>query len=336
MTTAILPVVDVHAHAVPSEVLPVLQAAAPHCAPVLCRSGERWELRYPGGHVLGGLAAAMFDPEPRLAWMDQQGVDVQVLSLPPSQFFYETSATAAAELAALQNDALLRTAAQVPGRFRVLASLPLQSAELAIAEIDRLAKEGMVAGVHIGTHVAGLDLDAPDLAPVWSALAAADLPAVVHPHAPAGGPRLKRYYLVNLIGNPTETMLAAAALLFGGVLENHPALRVCLVHGGGFLPFQIGRFDRGWSVRSDLRQSLSVPPSSMVRRMFYDSVVHDAGALRYLIDCVGADRVCLGSDYPFDMGAAAPVQAVRDALPAAQGDEVMRESPRLLLRQAPS
>jgi aminocarboxymuconate-semialdehyde decarboxylase len=330
------PGTDLHAHAVPADVLPALREAAPDLAPVLRRAGDRWALDYPSGHVLGGLATAMFEPPPRLEWMDRQGIDVQVLSLPPSQFFYDAPATAAAELVGLQNDALVGLAAESPDRFRVLASLPLQDAERSVAEIRRMAAVGSVAGVHLGTHVAGVDLDAPELAPVWEALTAADLPALVHPHAPVGGPRLRRHYLVNLCGNPMETTLAAAALLYGGVLQDNPALRVCLVHGGGFLPYQLGRFDHGWNARPELRTALADPPSSLVRRMFYDSVLHDPDALRFLVDRVGADRVCLGSDHPFDMGADSPVRAVRDALPPARADQVLLDSARLLLRAAPA
>jgi aminocarboxymuconate-semialdehyde decarboxylase len=326
-------VTDVHAHAVPADVLPALRTVAPEIAPTLRRAGERWELAYPGRRPLGGLAPAMFDVGPRLAWMDRESVDVQALSLPPSQFFSDAPAEAAAELIGLQNDALLQLAADVPDRFRVLASLPLQDPEASVAEIRRLAGVPAVAGVHLATHMHGVELDDPQFAPVWAALEAADLPAVVHPPAPAGAGRLARFNLVNLIGNPTETTVAAAALLYGGVLQDHPRLRVCLVHGGGFLPYQLGRLDHGWSTRADLRERLPEPPSSMARRLFYDSVLHDATALRFLVDRVGADRVCLGSDHPFDMGMASPVSAVRDALPPGQAHEVLVDSAARLLRQ---
>jgi aminocarboxymuconate-semialdehyde decarboxylase len=198
-----------------------------------------------------------------------------------------------------------------PERFVVLATLPMQSADFAIAELARLAKSKHVVGVELATNVAGVNLDAPELDPIWAAIAIAGLPIVLHPHdVVEGTKRMKAHYLHNFVGNPTDTTLAAGSLMFGGVLTRHPRLRFGLLHGGGFLPYQIGRFDHGWSVRPEPKVHLPVAPSTLLKHFWFDSLTHDDLSLELLIGRMGADRVFLGSDYPFDMADMNPVETV--------------------------
>jgi aminocarboxymuconate-semialdehyde decarboxylase len=301
------PVIDLHAHVLPWELLRRLAAEYPQVAPKPRASDDRWYFDYPNGHAVGPLPQGVFDLAVRLGDMDAQRVDVQALSIVPSHFFYELGAGLAGELAAVHNDALRAEARSAPDRFVVLAGLPLQDSGAAVAEVDRLAPDPLVVGVQIGSHVAGANLDDPALRPVWRALEEAGLAVVVHPHRPAGAERLRQHYLVNLVGFPSETTVAAAALLFGGVAADHSGLRFCLLHGGGFLPYQIGRLDHGWEIRPELRERLPVPPSSVADRFYYDSLTHGTAALRHLVGQVGGAQVFLGSDYPFDMGATDPV-----------------------------
>jgi aminocarboxymuconate-semialdehyde decarboxylase len=188
-------------------------------------------------------------------------------------------------------------------RFVGLATLPMQDPQRAADELRRaMAKLGL-RGAQIGSNVNGKNLDDPSLAPVWAA--ANDLRAfiLVHPHGDIGPDgRLASYYMRNFVGLPFETTIAGAALVFGGVIERHPDIAFCLCHGGGFLPYQAGRFMHAWQVRAEPKANLKNGPEASIARLYYDSIVHSPRALEFLIATAGADHVLLGSDYPFDMG----------------------------------
>lgn len=306
-------VVDIHAHALPPDGFAAISAAYPDTVPrrVVSESGS--VLVYPGGRRSGRLPPGMFDPPARLADMKQQGVTHQVLSAPPITFFYSAPAAACRDLARYQNDALLDAAAGHPGQLSMLAALPLPDTAASVAEIARIAGNRAVRGVAIGSCVPGDDLAAARFEPLWEALTDADLGVLIHPGDVAGQERMREHFLRNLVGNPVETTLAAAHLVFGGVLDRHPTLRVCLVHGGGFVPYQIGRWDHGWRSRAEVGADLVAAPSTYLSRFFFDTIVHDGPALRFLGQQVGWGGVVLGSDYPFDMGVDRPVHAVDDA-----------------------
>lgn len=305
---------DLHAHLMVREAIDELRGSYPELAPAVEEADGGFLLRYPGRPAMGPVPAAMFDPGLRLADMDRMRVDRQVVAVPPPQFSYHLPAGPAAAFARVQNDAALWVSDAHPERIHVFITLPLQDPAAAVREIERLAGQPRVRGTQVGTNVDGRDLDAPELEPVWAALAALDLPVWVHPdqRSIAGAQRLAPYYLVNLIGNPLETTIAVAKLIFGGVLDRHPDLRVGLVHGGGFAPYQSGRWDHGWSCRSEPRAHIEAAPSSYLRRMWFDSLTHDGPALALLGERVGWGQVVVGSDYPFDMGSARPVDAVEE------------------------
>jgi aminocarboxymuconate-semialdehyde decarboxylase len=169
-----------------------------------------------------------------------------------------------------------------------------------------------MVGAEIATTVDGRELDDLELAPFWSAAEELRAVVVVHPYASLAGRNVSRYNLNNLVGNPAETTIAVAHLVHGGVLERHPGLRVVLVHGGGFAPFQMGRWDRGFSSKADGAEAdLTRPPSDWLRQMWFDTVLHSPASLRFLVDVVGVEHVVLGSDYPFRMGDPDPVATVR-------------------------
>jgi aminocarboxymuconate-semialdehyde decarboxylase len=166
-------------------------------------------------------------------------------------------------------------------------------------------------GAQIGSNVAGKNLDDPELEPVWATAAELDAFILLHPINVAGADRLSSYYLGNLIGNPLDTTIAAACLVFSGVLERHPSLKICLAHGGGFVPYQAGRFVHGWHVRAEPKRKLEKPPTDSLKRFYFDTIVHSKEVLAFLVGNAGADRVLLGSDYPFDMGMPEGVSQVR-------------------------
>jgi aminocarboxymuconate-semialdehyde decarboxylase len=217
-------------------------------------------------------------------------------------------------LARSLNETTMDAIAAHQDRLLAMAAVPLQAPELAANELRHAIEElGMVA-VEVATSVVDSELDDPGLDPFWAAAQDLDVVVLIHPYASLGNERLGSYFLSNIVGNPAEETVAAAHLIYGGVLERFPDLKVCLTHGGGFLPYQIGRQDRGFESRSDVTgKKLSSPPSSFLKRFYYDTVVHDPDALRFLVERVGSDRVVLGSDYPFPMGDPDPVGTVKAA-----------------------
>jgi aminocarboxymuconate-semialdehyde decarboxylase len=309
-------VIDVHAHLLVREGLHAVRELIPEMGPELVGDGDSYYLEFSTGRRTGPFPRALFDVDRRIADMDDWGIDVQVVCAPPSNFGYELEPGAGALFAQIQNDAMLDVVSARADRLCLLATLPLQDPAAAVAEIERVAPNRLVRGVTIGTSVAGRDLDDPELAPVWAALEAADLPALVHPDQAAapGGERLARYYLQNLVGNPLETTLAIASVVFGGVLARNPGLRLLFVHGGGFAPYQLGRWDHGWSMRAEPKVLIDRPPSRYIADLYFDSVTFDGSSLRFLLDRAGDGRVLFGSDYPFDMSVAEPVAALRLAI----------------------
>jgi len=271
-------------------------------------------LRYPSGVVNGPVPVGVVNPKVRLSDMDRTGIDHQVLSTRPQMFTYDLPGELAGPLASLANDALVAVSHDHPDRFSALISLPMQDPQRAIAEIERLGGDRCVRGAFIDSNLAGRNLDDFEFRPVWAALEAAELPVLVHPYQAdtLGKDRLGSYYLFNLIGNPADTTVAVASVIFGGLLDAYPKLRWAFVHGGGVAPYLIGRWDHGHQVRPEPKEFLGQDkPSDHFGRVFFDSLVHHLSVLRFLIDLVGADHIMLGSDYPFDMGQRDPAGTIR-------------------------
>ncbi len=250
----------------------------------------------------------------RLEFMSATGVDVEVLSPPPFMSFTDIAGPEAAKLVREQNEAIAEVVRQYPASFRGLGVAPVQDAESAVTEIAYLMDTLKLAGVEILTQIAGKNLDAPELEPIWQALDVRSALVFLHPLDVLGAERLTRYYLRNLLGNPAETAVALASLMFGGVLERFPHIRFLAAHGGGVAPFVIGRWEHGAQVRPELAH-LSASPLTLLRQTYVDSLVHGAPELRYLIEIMGADRIVLGSDTPFDMGTRDPAALFGATLP---------------------
>ncbi|HTE86292.1 MAG TPA: amidohydrolase family protein [Dehalococcoidia bacterium] len=189
-----------------------------------------------------------------------------------------------------------------PMRFSALANVPMQDATAAARELERAVSRHGFRGAMIATNIAGANLDEPRFDQFWQQAQELNVPVVLHPFAVIGPDRLERFYLNNAIGNPTDTTIAAGSLIFGGVLDRFPDLQIILMHGGGFLPYQYGRFDAAHEVRPEPKSNGAGMPRDYLRRFLFDSIVFSPQVLRYLIETVGADRVVLGTDYPFDMG----------------------------------
>jgi aminocarboxymuconate-semialdehyde decarboxylase len=217
------------------------------------------------------------------------------------------------DFAVIQNDALMALSDSRPERFHLFATLPLQDLDSSMKEIARVAEHPRVRGVQIGTNINGVELDNPKYDRIWGELEMRDLPVWFHPdqRSIAGPERLRSYYLQNLIGIPLDSTIAAARLIFGGVLDRHPELRFGFTHGGGFAPYQIGRWEHGWSVRPEPKKFVAVHgPRHYFAQLYFDSLTHDPLSLEMLGRRMGWDHVALGSDYPFDMASTDPVGGV--------------------------
>jgi aminocarboxymuconate-semialdehyde decarboxylase len=244
-----------------------------------------------------------WDLDLRLADMDKHGVDVQAVCATVHTFFYDAEPALGLACAALQNDEIAAVVSRHPDRFVALATLPLQDPTRAADELTRAMRGLGLRGAQIGSNVNGANLDDPALEPVWAAANELRAFVLIHPHGDIlPGDRLKSYYMRNFVGLPFETTMAGAALVFGGVIERYPDINFCLCHGGGFVPYQVGRFVHAFDVRAEPKARLQGSPSESLARLHYDTIVHSPRALEFLIATAGPERVLLGSDYPFDMG----------------------------------
>ncbi|MCX5323379.1 amidohydrolase family protein [Streptomyces sp. NBC_00120] len=305
------PTVDVHAHVLLHEVEALVEGL-----PGLV-DARALDARRNGpaalavnGPMISERLLRLTDVAARLAAMDAQGVDVQLVSPSPSHYHYWADEETAEKVYRLANEATAAHCSLAPDRLRGLGLAPLQHPEQAVGALQHALEQGML-GVEISSHAPGRELSDPAYEPFWSR--AEDTGAIVflHPFGCTLDERLDHWYLSNTVGQPTENAVALSHLIFSGVLDRHPGLKIVVAHGGGYLPTHIGRSDHAWSARSDARAGCAHPPSSYLGRLYFDSLVHDPYVLRELVRAAGADRVLLGSDFPFDMGTEDPVGALR-------------------------
>ncbi|MET9514371.1 amidohydrolase family protein [Streptomyces sp. NPDC002994] len=320
MTT---PTVDVHAHVL----LPGVEGLVAGL-PALAEA-KKLDARRNGPAALavsGPMVAArvprLTDVAARLATMDMQGVDVQLVSPSPSHYHYWADEETAEKVYRLANEATAAHCAQAPDRLRGLGLVPLQHPGACVEALDHALEQGLL-GVEISSHAPGRELSDPAYEPLWARAEKTGAVLFLHPFGCTLDERLDQWYLSNTVGQPTENAVALSHLIFSGVLDRHPELRIVAAHGGGYLPTHIGRSDHAWSTRPDAGASCAHPPSTYLRRLYFDSLVHSPHVLRSLVQLAGADRVLLGSDFPFDMGSEDPLGALRAAhLPGAEFDAV--------------
>ena len=251
----------------------------------------------------------MLDIDVRLADMDAAGIDMQVIMPPPGQCTYTVPLELGTRAARIINEGMAAFVAQNPKRFTALGTVPMQDGPAAAAELERVMHLGL-KGVQILTNVAGKELSDPAFAPFWERAEALGAVVLIHPNGFTEATRMTRFYFNNVVGNPLETTLALHYLIFDGVLERHPALKLIAVHGGGYLPAYCGRIDHAWGARSDVRGSLPQPPTTYLSRVYFDSVVFTRHQLRHLVEVFGPEKIMMGTDYPYDMADADPVEHV--------------------------
>jgi aminocarboxymuconate-semialdehyde decarboxylase len=302
------PTYDVHAHGLPEGLLQTLRADGGAYGVEVLDADEGTAIRYAGRVTTPPLPANISDLDHRLTTMDDARVDVQLLSSWIDLTGYALPDRHAVRYARAFNEALAATVARHPDRLLGTCTAPLQAPERAAEELRHAITELGMVGVEIATTVDGRDLDDPALDAFWGAASELQVPVVIHPYVSLAGRAVSRYFLGNLVGNPAESTIAIAHLIFSGVLERFPGIRFVMVHGGGFAPWQAGRWDRGYrAVAKKTAEHISRPPTEFLRQVHFDTVLHDSDTVGRLIAWAGPDRVVIGSDYPFPMGDLTPV-----------------------------
>ncbi|WP_329204113.1 amidohydrolase [Streptomyces sp. NBC_00683] len=326
------PTVDVHAHLLLPGVEALVAGLPGHdAARALDARRNGAEALSVSGPMVRERIPRLTDVAVRLAAMDKQGVDVQLVSPSPSHYHYWADGKTAAKVYRTANEATAAHCAAAPKRLRGLGIVPLQHPEQAVEALDDALGHGLL-GVEISSHAPGRELSDPVYEPFWSRADETGAIVFLHPFGCTLDERLDRWYLSNTVGQPTENAVALSHLIFSGVLDRHPGLKVIAAHGGGYLPTHIGRSDHAWTARADAATGCAHLPSSYLRRLYFDSLVHDPNVLRELVRVAGADRVLLGSDFPFDMGTEDPVGALRAAgLSRADFDAVRGDNAAALL-----
>ncbi|NBR27034.1 MAG: amidohydrolase [Betaproteobacteria bacterium] len=301
--------IDTHAHWFPPEWVELIKTeGAKHGAKVMRNERGNEVVQAPGIALKGNFLPTYVELAERLKLMDAARVDMHALSL-TSPMVYWAPPEFGLKLSQVYNDACAAAHLKYPQRFVGMMMVPMQAPELAVQEIERAAKLPGIRGVYMATHVNGKNLDEQEFWPVYAACEKHGMPIFLHPVSPVGTERMRKYHLGNFLGNPYETGIAAASLMFGGVMDKFPHLDVMLPHAGGTFPHLIGRMDHGTTVRAECKH-MTKPPSSYLRRFHYDTITHSDSILLNLIRQVGADRVVMGSDCPADMSYTQPVQVI--------------------------
>ncbi|WP_214103580.1 amidohydrolase family protein [Acrocarpospora catenulata] len=295
------PVIDVHCHR--------------ECGPAaaLMKEAERAAGKVALGHgnattqavnrrQLAEIRPKMDLLDVRIADMDRMGVDVQAVAVAVYQYYYWADPELGAKVSRVVNEEVVEATAKYPGRFLPLGTVPLQDTDAAVGELRYLATELGMRGIEIGTHVEGEEISAERLEPFWAEVERLGTVVVIHTQGHTHPQRMQGHNFVNIIGHAFEATLATAHLIFDGVLERHPDLKIVVVHGGGYLPAYPGRIDHGWRARADVSENVPRPPGEYLRKFYFDTMVFDPAQLKFLVDRYGADHVLLGTDYPYDMG----------------------------------
>ena len=253
---------------------------------------------------------AYYDLELRFKDMARMGVDRHVLSVRPELMFYGLEAELNKDLAASMNDGLIAMAREYPDKFSCMATVPLQAPSAAADELERAKKVGHI-GVMINSNVAGMNLHDRSLDVFWAKVSELDLPVFIHPSNVIGSAdRLKEFHLRNLIGNPLDTSIAVACLIFGGVLDRYPKLRFYLSHMGGYVPWIRGRWQHGYKVREEPKIHGAKDPEKYIKKFYYDTIIHNPDCFEFAVKTLGVDRVLYGTDYPADMANHQPAREI--------------------------
>lgn len=304
--------IDIHTHIMPSKMPNWVQKFGygefihlehHHCSACMMK----------GDKVFRVVEDNCFDVSVRMKEMDTTGVHMQVLSTIPVLFNYWAKPADGLETSRFFNDHIAAEVVKQPQRFMGIGTVPLQDVDLAIQEMERCVTELKMPGLEIGSNINGENLSAKKFFPFYQRAAELGCALFIHPWEMMGEAQMQQYWLPWLVGMPAETSRAICSMIFGGVLEAFPKLKVAFAHGGGSFPLTIGRIEHGFKVRPDLVQAdNAVNPRDYIGKFWIDSLVHDEKAMRYIIDVMGADKICMGSDYPFPLGEQHPGKLIEE------------------------
>lgn len=298
--------IDIHTHV---QVPKAAELARPHFKPemdprMLVQPEE--STRY-NQELRQSMVEKFFDTRARIVDMDLQGVDMQVLSVVPPQYYYWLDSELGPKVAAIQNDRIAQMVEERPDRFVGVANLPMDHPEAAARELEHAHRELGFNGFELNADVNGGDLDDRRFDPIWAKASELDMLAILHPHGWTEPGRMDDYYLINLVCMPLASTVAVSRMILGGVFERFPDLKMLVVHGGGYLPFYFARTDHGYRVRPETQRHIPKLPSEYLHRLYFDTTVFRPEEVEYLVKEFGADRVLMGTDYPFDMGPTDPL-----------------------------
>lgn len=301
--------IDFHSHVIPESIIAAMRSdPGLYATRIEEQAGKRFFVR---GKVRLELTPEFWSAEGKLEAMDRKKIDVSVISPGPQIFFHDLPQAEGARAARLVNDGIAQMVAANPDRLRGMAGLPMQDPDAAVVEMERVARGHGFKAVEIATTAPRGEIADPAYRPLLRRAQELRVTVFAHPNTVgASSGRLDCYYLGNSIGNPLETAIMAAKLIYSGALDELPELKMLLAHGGGFLPYQIGRLAHAHAVRPEARANTGNSPKELLNRFYFDTITHDPQALRFLIDLVGSARIVLGSDAPFDMGDEHPADAI--------------------------
>jgi len=292
-------IIDIHGHFMPIVNEPWYPASVDEAG--MLKMGNR-----PAMKVNPGL----LDLSKQVEAMEKLGVSFRILHPAPQSILYNLSADESIRFCRAFNDKMAEEVKKYPKYFAATANLPMMSTEAAVAELTRCVQELGMKGAQIGSNIMGKELDDPSLIPFWEKVVELDVPILMHSTNPAGGERLRDFYLANMIGNRFEVTLASCRLIFGGIMDRFPTLKIIVGQGGGYLPYAAGRMDHAWRVEEAPKKNVKVPPSTYIPKFYYDSITQRESEFHYLVSQVGLDQVAVGMDAPYDMGDPNPNETV--------------------------
>ncbi|MDE0115025.1 MAG: amidohydrolase family protein [bacterium] len=303
------PVIDIHCHRECGPATEMMRVEEERVGRVRLQYGSA-VTRDVNRRQLEFLRPKMDSLEVRLADMDRMGVDIQAVAVAVYQYYYWAEPEVGARVCRIINEELAEATSRHPGRFSPLGTVPLQDTGAAVAELRHCVNELGMRGLEIGSHVEGSEIADPRLEDFWAEVERLGAVVVVHTEGHTHKDRLQGHNFVNIIGHAFEATLATAHLIFNGVMERWPQLKIVVVHGGGYLPAYAGRIDHAWRARADVSEGVPDLPSSYLKRFFFDTMVFEPAQVKFLVDKYGADHVLLGTDYPYDMGDDDPLELI--------------------------
>lgn len=302
--------IDMHSHFIPEKFIQMVRKGTSSLQVKIEKDSSGNEFMHHDQGYVYPLLKGFYDPEYRIKDMDKARIDMAVLSSAPPLFYYWVDSALALSVATIINDSIKEMVDMYPDRFIGMGTIPMQDVNLAVNELKRCVNDLGFKSVQIGANIEGIQLDDPRFLPFFKACNDLGVLVTLHPYYVGKKGALANYYLTNLIGNPLDSVVAAASLIFGGVLEKNPNLKVCIVHGGGYLPYQFGRLEHGYKVRNEPKSNDAKSPRSYLNQLYFDSILFDPNALDYLVKFAGFNHVVMGTDYPFDMGETKPVDFI--------------------------